>query len=59
MNKFYCINETEYELYQAASGDWCVTVSCYGSEDESYNLGSKEEALAFILSEYECEAEEE
>lgn len=45
----------EYELYQAASGDYCVSVSRYGMEREDYNLGSKEEALAFILEDYKVE----
>lgn len=41
--------EYEFELYQAASGDWCVTVTTY-NKHESYNLGSREQALEFILS---------
>lgn len=50
----YLIEGIEYELYQAASGDYCVKVSKYGCEDESYNLGSREKALEFILSDFEC-----
>ena len=49
----YSINGVEYEIYVAASGDYCVTVSRYAEEPVSYNLGSKEEALSFILSDYE------
>lgn len=45
----------EYELYQAASGDYCVSVYRYGKEPENYNIGSKEEALAFILEDYKVE----
>ena len=57
--KSWVIEETLYELYQAASGDYCVTVSKYAQGEESYNLGSLENALKFILSHYECEDEEE
>lgn len=55
--KTYTIQETEYELYQAASGDYCVSVSKYGQERDDYNLGSLEEAYAFILSSYEIKGE--
>lgn len=42
----------DYTLYQAASGDYCVTVESFDKEAESFNLGSREKALEFILSEY-------
>ncbi len=51
----YAIEGTDYELYQAASGDWCVSVSRPFEEREDYNVGSKDAALEFILSEYEEE----
>lgn len=54
--KIFVINGTGYELYQAASGDWCVTVDD-GSPRRHYNLGSMEDALAFILEDYEVETE--
>ena len=53
--KTYNIEGTEYELYRAASGDYCVTVIKYGEENADYNLGSLEKALEFILSDYEVE----
>lgn len=49
----YSLPDAEYELYLAASGDYCVSVSRYGEERLDYNLGSKEDALAFILADYE------
>lgn len=55
MNTTWSIEGVEYELYQAASGDWCVSVSRYGKEREDYNIGSREKALEFILSEFQCE----
>lgn len=55
----FSIEGTEYELYQAASGDWCVSVSQYGQEREDYNLGSREKALEFTLSGFECPEEDE
>lgn len=51
----YSLPNAEYELYLAASGDYCVSVSRFGEEREDYNIGSKEDALAFILEEYEVE----
>lgn len=57
MEKFYRIGDIDYELYQAASGDWCVTVSEFGKEDNSYNLGTYEKALEFILSDSELPVE--
>lgn len=57
MEKTYRIGEKDYELYQAASGDWCVTVSEFGKDDESYNLGAYEKALEFILSDSELPSE--
>lgn len=53
----YSINGTEYEVRVAASGDYCVTVSRYAEEPETYNLGSEIEALKFILS--DCEVFED
>ena len=50
----YIIAGTEYSLYQAASGDWCVSVDSREGEREDYNLGTREAALEFILSDYEC-----
>ena len=52
------INGTEYELYRAASGDYCVSVSEYGNRDD-YNLGSIEDAYEFILNDYEVPFEKE
>ena len=57
--KLFIIEGTEYELYRAASGDWCVSVSEYGKERQDYNLGSLEEAYKFILRDYEVFEEEE
>ena len=54
----YTIEGTFYELYRAASGDYCVSVERYGENPEHYNLGNKEDALAFILDEYEVVVEE-
>jgi hypothetical protein len=56
--KYFQINDLEYELYLAASGDYCVTVTAYGQEPESYNLGSLERAYEFILSYVEVKGEE-
>ena len=53
VEKTYAIGDIIYTIYIAASGDYCVTVSEYGKEDKSYNLGSEVNALKFILSEYE------
>ena len=53
--KYYVINGTDYELYQAASGDWCVSVDDREGERKDYNLGSKEKALEFILADHEVE----
>ena len=54
MERNYVIEGTEYDLYQAASGDWCVSVDSREGEREDYNLGTREAALEFILSDYEC-----
>jgi len=51
----YEIEGIEYELYQAASGDYCVSVSEYGKERDDYNLGSLEDAYEFILRDYAVE----
>lgn len=51
--KTYLLKGIEYELYLAASGDYCVSVSEPFEERKDYNLGSKEEALEFILA--DCE----
>lgn len=51
----YQIEGVDYELYQAASGDYCVSVSRNDEERADYNIGSKEDALAFILSNYKAE----
>ena len=42
----------EFELYQAASNDWCVSVwENLTDTTKDYNLGAtKESALEFILS---------
>lgn len=50
MNEYYEVNGIEYELYQAASGDFCVSVSRYGEDRDDYNCGSRESALEFILA---------
>lgn len=50
----YIIEGTEYEMYQAASGDWCVSVDDRSGERRDYNLGSREKAIEFILADYEC-----
>lgn len=51
----YIIAGTEYSLYQAASGEWCVSVDSREGEREDYNLGTHEAALEFILSGYSPE----
>lgn len=53
METIYSIGAIEYTLYQAASGDWCVSVDAYGEDRKDYNLGTRERALEFILEEYE------
>ena len=58
-NRIFVIERTEYELYQAAYGDWCVSVSEYSKERQDYNLGSLEEAYNFILRDYEVSESEE
>lgn len=50
----YNIEDKEYEIYKAASGDYCVSVSEYGKERRDYNIGSYEKALEFILGDYEA-----
>lgn len=55
MNKYFQIDSIEFELYQVASNDWCVSVEDYGKEREDYNLGSLEKAYEFILSYAEVE----
>ena len=41
----------EFELYQAASNDWCVSVWENKTDTiKDFNLGTKESALDFILS---------
>lgn len=54
----YVIENEEYEVYQAASGDWCVQID-NGDEIKQYNIGDYTEALQFILSHYEAERVEE
>ena len=54
-NKCYKIGNTDYEIYQAASGDYCVAVDEHG-EYNYYNCGTYEKALEFILADYEIEA---
>ena len=56
METHYEINGVGYTLYQAASGDYCVTVETYENK-ESYNLGSRENALEFILADHMTEDE--
>ena len=46
----YRIENKDFQLYQAASGDWCVSVEKYGEEREYYNCGALEKAYEFILS---------
>lgn len=53
----YCINENEYELYRAASGDYCVSVYKCGKSCGDFNLGSIASALEFILKDYEVKYE--
>jgi hypothetical protein len=48
--QFFIIGVYDFELYRAASGDYCVTVSKYAEPAESYNLGTLENAYKFILS---------
>jgi len=55
----YQIDRKEYEVYQAASGDYCVSISEYGKERDDYNLGSLEEAYELILSDYAVPFEDE
>lgn len=54
-NLFYKINEVEYEIYEAASGDVCVPVEKYGEERADYNCGTLEKAYELILSDYRSE----
>lgn len=54
--KYYRVGETDYEIYIAASGDYCVSVYS-GKEREDYNLGTYVKALEFILR--ECELDNE
>lgn len=56
---FYIIEGIEYEIYESASKDFCVTVSEYGKMPLHYNLGTKENALNFILSRYEVDGDDE
>lgn len=49
----YQIGNTEYEIYLAASGDYCVSVSRHGEDRKDYNLGTIQDALIFIMSQYE------
>ena len=53
----YIIAGIEYEIYQAASGDWCVSVDSREGERKDYNLGTYEKALEFILADYTAEEE--
>lgn len=55
--KWFSIEEKEYELYKAASGDYCVSVYTY-TDRKDYNIGTYEEALEFILGDYEIKFEE-
>lgn len=58
--KTYSLRDELYELYQAASGDWCVTIIKYGDAPQSYNFGkNKLEALDFILSDALVDIEDE
>lgn len=50
MTKYYSFGEYEFKMYQAASGDYCVSVEQYGQEREDYNLGTLEKAYEHILS---------
>ena len=46
----FSIEGTQYELSQAASGNWCVTVDRYGKEPLIYSCGTYTAALEFILN---------
>lgn len=51
MGKTFNIGTVEAELYQAASGDWCVSLEDFAGNRgrEDFNLGTREAALEFIL----------
>lgn len=43
---------TEYTIRQAAAGNWCVDVSKYGEEEQTYNcFDSIGEAVLFAIKE--------
>lgn len=55
MERRFDIGNAEYTLYQAASGDWCVTIwkAFEDADCGNYNLGALEDAYNFILKKYE------
>ena len=54
----YSIKEREYEIYQAASGDYLVSVWEYGKDREDYFCGTYAEALEFVLEDSRIAEEE-
>jgi len=50
MKKMYIGKAADFELYQAASGDYCVSIHHIAGRYD-YNLGSLEKALNFIKTE--------
>lgn len=55
----YNIGVKEYEVYQAASGDFLVSVWEYGKDREDYFCGTYAEALEFVLEDSRIEEEPE
>ena len=55
----YQIEGTEYELTETAGGMWSVVVlRPFRSEKSYYVFESREDALSFILREYEVDSNE-
>lgn len=50
----YIINGKEFELYQAGSEDWCVSIYEFGKDRVDYNIGEYVSALEFILENGGC-----
>lgn len=55
----YSIEKKEYEVYEAASGDFLVSVWEYGKDREDYFCGTYAEALEFVLEDSRIEEEPE
>lgn len=55
----YNIEGREYEIYEAASGDFLVSVWAYGKDREDYFCGTYTAALEFVLEDSRIEEEPE